>query len=55
MVLYLHDSIKRYDTYTITRSSEEITWAIDGKLVRTVKHSKTKNKEGVFEYPTHAA
>lgn len=40
-----------WHAYTIDWSPTEMVFEIDGKPVRTVKRSSTKNKQGAYDYP----
>lgn len=40
-----------WHAYTIDWSPTEMVFEIDGKPVRTVKRSSTKNKKGAYDYP----
>ncbi|KAF9051741.1 glycoside hydrolase family 16 protein [Panaeolus papilionaceus] len=47
----LSDTFSNYHEYTIDWQPDALTWAIDGKTVRTVKKSDTVDDKGVPHYP----
>ena len=51
----LSDTFANYHDYTIDWQPEELTWSIDGKVVRSVKKSDTVDSAGVAHYPSTPA
>lgn len=51
----LTDTFANYHDYTIDWQPEQLSWSIDGKVVRTVRKSDTFDSAGVPHYPTTPA
>jgi beta-glucanase (GH16 family) len=48
----LSDTYSNYHDYTIDWQPDQLTWSIDGKIVRTLKKSDTIGSDGVPHYPS---
>jgi len=48
----LSDTFSNYHDYTIDWQPDQLTWSIDGKVVRTLKKSDTTGSDGVAHYPS---
>jgi len=51
----LTDTFSTYHDYTIDWQPEQLTWSVDGNVVRTVSKSSTIDSNGVAHYPTTPA
>lgn len=48
----LSDTYSNYHDYTIDWQPDQLTWSIDGKVVRTLKKTDTIGADGVARYPS---